>query len=226
MTRDIMKSDKVVIFDLDDTLYSETDFFREGLLAVANYAEGIFGLSANVVYKELMDDYKESGRNKLFDNWLKKRGLRVKYAKNMIQLYRYRPIQLEFPPKNTKFLKSIAHNIYLITDGNKLVQSNKINSFGLKEIFKKCLITNQYGLKFQKPAVYSFDLVRKIEKTKWSNMIYVGDNPAKDFLALNSLGGTTIQTLEYRAADTSAHISSAHSAQYSVSSLEEVEQFI
>ena len=144
----------------------------------------------------------------------------------MIQLYRYRPIQLEFPPKNTKFLKSIAHNIYLITDGNKLVQSNKINSFGLKEIFKKCLITNQYGLKFQKPAVYSFDLVRKIEKTKWSNMIYVGDNPAKDFLALNSLGGTTIQTLEYRAADTSAHISSAHSAQYSVSSLEEVEQFI
>ena len=221
-----MKSGRVIIFDLDDTLYKEIDFFKEGLVAAANYAEETFGLSANLVYKEFMGIHKESGRDKLFNNWLKGRRFHAHHARNMINLYRYRPIQLEFPTKNTEFLKSLGRDIYLITDGNKLVQSNKINSFGLKEVFKKCLITNQYGIKFQKPAIYSFDLIRRIEKTAWSNMIYVGDNPAKDFLALNSVGGTTIQTLEYRTSDNNAHFSVAQTAQYSISALEEVEQFI
>lgn len=221
-----MTSSKVIIFDLDDTLYRELDFFKEGLFAVANYAEETFGLNAKLVYSELMDLYKVSGRNRLFNTWLMKKGLQAKYVSNMVGIYRYHPIQIKFPSKNVDFLNSLRNSIYLITDGNKLVQSHKIQSFGLKEVFKKCFITNQYGLKFQKPSLHSFDLIRKIERTSWSNMIYVGDNPAKDFFALNSVGGTTIQTFEYRPESAGPHFSIAHTAKYSISSLQEVDNFI
>jgi putative hydrolase of the HAD superfamily len=221
-----MTSSKVIIFDLDDTLYRELDFFEEGLFAVANYAEETFGLNAKLVYSELMDVYKVSGRNQLFNAWLMSKGLQARYVSKMVGVYRYHPIQIKFPSKNVDFLNSLRNSIYLITDGNKLVQNHKIQSFGLKEIFKKCFITNQYGLKFQKPSLHSFDLIRKIERTSWSNMIYVGDNPAKDFFALNSVGGTTIQTFEYRPESTRPHFSIAHTAKYSISSLQDVDHFI
>lgn len=220
-----MKSSKVIVFDLDDTLYREIDFFKEGLLTVSKFAEDTFGLSAKLVFKEFMDIFNESGRTNLFNFWLNSRGFQSKHVKTMVQLYRYHPIEIEFPSQNARFLESLGENIYLITDGNKLVQNSKIESFGLRNIFKKCLITNQYGVKFQKPDSYSFELVRKMEKSCWSNMIYVGDNPEKDFIALNSLGGTTIQTLQYRPADNNSNLSIAHSAQYFVNSLEEIEQF-
>lgn len=221
-----MNSSKVIIFDLDDTLYREFDYFEEGLLAVANYAEEAFGLNAKLVYTELMNLYKVSGRNRLFNTWLISKGLQARYVSNMVRIYRYHPIQIEIPFKNVNFLNSLRNSIYLITDGNKLVQNHKIQSFGLKEVFKKCFITNQYGLKFQKPSLHCFDLIRKIERTSWSNMIYVGDNPAKDFFALNSVGGTTIQTFEYRPERARPHFSIAHTAKYSISSLQEVDNFI
>jgi putative hydrolase of the HAD superfamily len=220
-----MKSSKLIIFDLDDTLYREIDFFKEGLLTVSNFAEDTFGLSAKLVFKEFMDIFNESGRTNLFNYWLKSKGFQSKNVKTMVQLYRYHQIEIEFPSQNARFLKSLGKNIYLITDGNKLVQRRKIESFGLRNIFKRCLITNQYGVKFQKPDSYSFELVRKMERSCWSDMIYVGDNPTKDFLFLNSQGGTTIQTLQYRTAENYSNLSIAHSAQYLVNSLEEIEKY-
>lgn len=37
-----------------------------------------------------------------------------------------------------------------------------------------------------------FDLIRKREGCAWSDMAYIGDNPAKDFVNLNPLGVLTV----------------------------------
>ena len=46
-----------------------------------------------------------------------------------------------------------------------------------------------------KPSLYCFEKIKKIEKVKWSQIVYVGDNPKKDFINLNSMGAMTIRVL-------------------------------
>ena len=46
-----------------------------------------------------------------------------------------------------------------------------------------------------KPNLHCFKIIKKKEKVKWSEIIYVGDNPNKDFINLNSVGAVTIRVL-------------------------------
>ena len=46
-----------------------------------------------------------------------------------------------------------------------------------------------------KPDLYCFRLIKKKEKVKWSEIVYIGDNPNKDFVKLNSVGAITVRVL-------------------------------
>lgn len=59
----------------------------------------------------------------------------------------------------------------------------------------KVYITHQYGLRYSKPAIYCFELIRAREGCEWNDLVYVGDNPAKDFVNLTPLGVHTIRVL-------------------------------
>ena len=61
---------KAIIFDLDDTLYSERDFVLSGFQAVANWASGNLGISQEEGYATLFNLYIEGVRNNTFDRWL------------------------------------------------------------------------------------------------------------------------------------------------------------
>jgi putative hydrolase of the HAD superfamily len=81
----------------------------------------------------------------------------------------------------------------LVTDGNKIVQRNKINAMNLDSFFKKIFITYQYGIKYSKPSLYCFKKIIEAEKAEWKNLVYIGDNPYKDFVNLNRMGAQTIR---------------------------------
>ena len=87
------------------------------------------------------------------------------------------------------------YSLYLVTDGNKIVQKNKVEALGIKNIFKKIFITHRFGLKNAKPSLYCFEIIKKIEECTWSDMIYIGDNPHKDFVNLNKVGAETARIL-------------------------------
>jgi len=88
-----------------------------------------------------------------------------------------------------------SHPRYLLTDGHKIVQANKIAALRLTNRFKDAYITNRYGRENAKPSTYCFELIRRREGCKWSDMAYVADNPAKDFVNLNPLGVHTVRVL-------------------------------
>ena len=87
------------------------------------------------------------------------------------------------------------YSLYLVTDGNKIVQKNKVEALGIKNLFKKIFITHRFGLKNAKPSLYCFKIIKKIEECTWSDMIYIGDNPHKDFVNLNKVGAGTARIL-------------------------------
>ena len=82
-----------------------------------------------------------------------------------------------------------------MTDGNKNVQSHKVNSLKLDKYFKKIFITHRYGKKNAKPSLYCFQKIKETEKCNWDDMVYIGDNPNKDFISLKKVKAKTIRVL-------------------------------
>tara|TARA_B110000027_G_C16121157_1_gene303062 strand:- start:3904 stop:4560 length:657 start_codon:yes stop_codon:yes gene_type:complete len=186
---------KVIIFDLDDTLIDEKKYVQSGFDFVSREIHHEF--KKKKIEEKLIKIFLKFGRGKVFDiffdNLTNKKNIN-KY----IKLYRshYPNIKLKEEAKNLlKKLKKKNFSIYLLTDGNKLAQRQKINKLNLKKYFKGIFVTHEHGIKNMKPSLYCFRKIKKIENVKWSQIIYIGDNPKKDFVNLNSIGATTIRVL-------------------------------
>jgi putative hydrolase of the HAD superfamily len=75
------------------------------------------------------------------------------------------------------------------------VQLRKVRALKIEKYFKKIFITHRYGIKNSKPSIHCFSLIKQAEGCSWNDMVYIGDNPAKDFVNLNNVGMHTIRVL-------------------------------
>ena len=186
----------VLIFDLDDTLYDESSFVKSGLRAVAKYGELSFGWDANNSFDFMNNHLRVHGRGKIFDEWLRNNNhYSTGKVNTCIKVYRHHKpdISLYSSASNIieKYYKKMS--MYLVTDGHKIVQSNKIIALNLEPFFKRTFITHRFGIKNAKPSLHCFEIIRLSERCQWSDIVYVGDNPAKDFVNLNKVGALTVR---------------------------------
>ena len=188
----------VLIFDLDDTLYDEMSYVKSGFLAVSDYCYQSFGWSTNSSYSLMLEHLLNKGRGQVFDELLKSNdSFSRSKVLTLLSIYRNHSPKISLDKNIIKLLDyfSSCFPLYLVTDGNKLVQHKKILTLGIEKYFKSCLITHRYGIQHAKPSLFCFDKIRYMENCSWTEMIYVGDNPSKDFVNLNSAGATTIRVL-------------------------------
>ncbi len=171
-----------VIFDLDDTLYSEKEYVRSGYKAVSEYLGGN--------YEEKLWSFFESGKPAI-DELLHELGRESEKDAVLNEYRSHKPtIQLyDGVIDLIDQLKIKGIKVGIITDGRPEGQRNKIEALGLEDIVDDIIITDELGgIQFRKPC----DIAFRIIQTKWrlpaSEMIYVGDNPAKDFQAPRQLG--------------------------------------
>lgn len=187
----------IPILDLDDTLYPESAFVESGFCAVADMLEASFGWDKKTTLSSMLDILAESGRGVVFDELLRTKGaLSKKLIHRCLQTYRRHPPRICVYPEARQFLEIFrGRPVYLVTDGNKYVQASKVRALGIEPYFKKVFITHRYGVRNAKPSVYCFELIRRQERCEWTNMMYIGDDPAKDFVNLNRLGVITVRVL-------------------------------
>ena len=179
-----------VIFDLDDTLYNEKDYVRSGFRAVSDYLGG--------GHEAALWDYFQAGKPAI-DALLGELG-REAEAETALHVYRsHRPSIRPAPgiPELLERLRARNVKIGVITDGRPEGQRNKLAALGLA--VDDVIVTDELGgVQFRKPC----DIAFRIMLTRWrlhpSEVIYVGDNPAKDFLAPRQLG---MRTVYYRNPD-------------------------
>ena len=185
----------ILVFDLDDTLYDELTFVKSGFHVVANYIEQSYGIKKMQCMESMLYSLQVS-RNNIFNNMLSHFDI---YTKNTlskcISLYRHHQPQIRLYPEVEKGIPSLhkKYPLYIVTDGNKMVQRNKISTLGLKEYAKHLFITHRYGLKHSKPSPYCFLQIQKREKVPCEQIVYIGDNPRKDFVGIKPLGFKTIR---------------------------------
>ena len=192
----------IPIFDLDDTLYPESSYVESGFHAVARWGENQFGWPHRDSVDRLTRLLWKYGRGRVFDLWLEGHGVRPtrRLVSTAVHAYRHHDPEIVLPTAHQKLLKRLRAKgpVYLVTDGHKVVQSKKVEALGIKALFSGIYITHRYGLLAAKPSARCFELIKQRENASWQDIVYVGDNPAKDFVTLNKLGSLTVRVLTGR----------------------------
>lgn len=183
-----MNGTPAVLFDLDDTLFSERDFLHSGWHAVAHEAEKR-GLLGSAKAYELMTKAPDA-----FD------ALHEAYPEfsiaDMLEVYRNHVPDIHLKPgawQTVMQLRDAGASVGIITDGRSISQRNKIKALGLDTLVDYIGISEEIGAdKHQaQPFLHAeehFGMHRPY--------IYVGDNPAKDFAQANKLGWHTVMLRE------------------------------
>lgn len=186
----------VIIFDLDDTLYEEMTYVQSGFQAVASYLSPLLNLGVDSIIKGLNVEFRIQ-RDKIFDRFLKKQGHDSRHlVGKCVSIYRGHPPQIQLFPEARVCLERLQNfPLYVVTDGNQRVQRRKFFALGLNAYIRKCVCTYAYGVHNSKPSPYCFQKICQWEKVNPSCVVYIADNPHKDFIGIKSLGFHTIRVL-------------------------------
>jgi len=188
---------KVIVFDLDDTLYDEMTYVYSGFRAVARYLHERYEVDENEAYDKMCNFLSINGRGSVFDDILKYFNVyNQSSVKQCISVYRgHSPKLALFPDAEIILSEYASYPLYIVTDGNKLVQHRKLEALQLYSRVKKCFVTHRYGRHHAKPSPYCFLKIAKQEKVEPKDIIYVGDNVSKDFVGIKPLGFNTAQVM-------------------------------
>lgn len=188
----------ILIFDLDDTLYDESRFVDGGLKAVARHGEARWGWDAAQSLDTLRAILAREGRGQVFDQWLQghdawSRGR----VRECVRAYRNHRPDIELFPAARRMIDRYRPRgpLYMVTDGHKIVQRNKVDALDLWPDFERVFITHRFGVAAAKPSTHCFERIKAEADCAWRDMVYVGDNPAKDFVNLNTQGVLTVRVL-------------------------------
>ncbi len=211
----------VVAFDLDDTLYDELTYVRSGFRAVSEYLWEQYDIPLQRSYDDMIRRL-ANGRNRIFDSMLMQFGL---YSQQTVRIclavYRLHQPHIQLLPEAESCLRSLRHlPVYIVTDGNKIVQKNKLVALGLYNRVKFCFITHRYGIKNAKPSPYCFQKICRKEKVMPQDVVYIADNPQKDFVGIKPLGFCTVRLMQGQHRD--IEMSPEYEAEYRIASLAEL----
>lgn len=175
---------KVVCFDLDDTLYKEIEYLKSA------YREIATTIGHPEVAPQMVKWFR-AGEN-VFQRLNEHLGINTP-IEDYLRIYRnhYPDIELTAGVKETlDELKSRGAVLGLITDGRSVSQMNKIRALGLDRWFEdmNIIISEEFGS--DKTDRKNFEYFA--ERFPRACFAYVGDNPKKDFVVPNSLCWKTI----------------------------------
>jgi putative hydrolase of the HAD superfamily len=187
----------VLVFDMDDTLYEEATYVRSGFMAVARRLSPVLGKSARLLYGEMMPLLEQLGRGRVFDKLLERHGKSSRrLVHECLSWYRLHEPEIHLHQAGTNCLRRFQHlPLYVVTDGNKTAQAAKMRALDLESKVKKVFITHRYGVRHSKPSPHCFKIIQNLEGVPTSQILYVGDNPSKDFVGIRPLGFRTLRVL-------------------------------
>ncbi len=192
---------KAVIFDLDDTLAPEMDYCRSGYRAVADFLSGgiLIGSGASEIYDELLELFFADHKN-VFNRFLEGRGLPADKEQvfELVNVYREHFPDIAFYDDVLPALKKLkAEGIItgILSDGYAVTQRQKIRALGAEDHFDIIILTDELGKEYWKPSPKGFEIIEEKYSLDPSEIIYVGDNPGKDFYLKKTAGIRTARII-------------------------------
>lgn len=185
---------KAVVFDLDDTLYSEKQYVRSGFSKVSELIPQVkdakeklwnaFEKRGNAIDEVL------KGEN-IYSDSLKEACLCV-YRNQIPEINLYDGVEDMLGRLRTRGIK-----LGIITDGRSYGQRRKLEKLDLYRMVDEVIITDELAgngnvAHFRKPATIAFEIMKMRLNVRYEDMIYIGDNQKKDFKAPKRLGMASV----------------------------------
>ncbi|TNJ46526.1 HAD family hydrolase [Tamlana fucoidanivorans] len=188
-----MKVEKVVVFDLDDTLYQEIDFLKSAYNAIANKISKLKKVSKGCVYSDMLTWY--NNKENVFKKVLEVYNVDLSVS-DLLIMYRNHVPNVFLTPDRLDLLKSLVNKnipIGILTDGRSTQQRNKIRALGLESFVKEVLISEEFGS--EKPSLRNYKYFENIYGD--AQYYYIADNLKKDFVTPNELNWITIRLIDH-----------------------------
>jgi len=128
----ILKRYQNIIFDLDNTLYKETDYLFPAYSEIAKKIELSEGIKSEIISNYLINEFTQFGRENLFNKLIINYQLEESYLSLAIKILRnHKPSQkILLYQKMHEFIITAykaAKKLFILTNGNKIQQTNKIS---------------------------------------------------------------------------------------------------
>ena len=221
---------KSVIFDLDDTLTSEKGYAISGFRHIALLLSEKFQIDNEIIFKELVFLF-ETDTNKVFNRFFEKHKIIYNESciTDLINKYRNHIPQIKFyndviPCIQELKKKNIRSGI--ITDGYLNSQKQKLKALNAYDYFDKIIITSELGQDYFKPNPYAFTLIKDFFGFEYDEMIYIGDNPNKDFFISSIYPIKCIRIMRENAVYKNADYKGNIKESYRINSLQELNRVI
>ena len=218
---------KLIVCDFDDTLALEYDFIASGYRVCSNYiASKIQSYSKTEIEGFFWEAFKQSPKN-VFNRALQQLGLDndTDLLNQLINLYRYHTPLLSYQSDVSEFINEIKRrNIHsaIITDGNAKTQLNKLKETGAFNDFEKIIITSEWSTNWTKPSTLPFTYLKNYFDVDFTEMLYVGDNPKKDFAAKVNIPIYTARIIRPKAIYTNAEYLKEIREDFTIKNLPEI----
>ncbi len=184
-----------IVFDLDWTLYDESQYYYEVFKEFCNSLERKQYLNT---MKEFFLSLRQTSKD-IFEDLLTLIGFNHEIQKLKDELFNlYISIDMHIEPYKDvvlllDILKANKFRTGLLTNGVIQAQKNKIKCLQLADYFTKVTFARQFGKEFEKPDKRSFEEISEQLELPVENIIFVGDNPLTDFKGAKELGGHTLR---------------------------------
>ena len=193
---DIYYHGPVIVFDLDDTLYSEYEHAVGAYRAVCSMSD-LCHPKVRKVALEAMTGALERGENPFdsLEESLAAAGFpSLATVHRRLNVYRhFKPSALTLYPDAKDVLNRLRERnirMAIVTDGRSFTQSAKIRALGIEDFFHPAdiLISGETGHDKSEPDNFTAIVHHYPEASRF---VYIGDNPARDFDVPLSLGWET-----------------------------------
>lgn len=193
-----------LVFDLDDTLYPERQFALSGFRAAAGWARETLGHPLEGIEDEmagLLDDGHLGGLfGQVLDNRLGAEAAE-RHREAFIAAWRDHTPEIALFDDARRCLNELGvlggappPPVGLISDGTASVQASKVRALGLDGAFAHVVFTHGLGgRQFAKPHPASFEVMEQALGAPGITLVYIGDNPSKDFVTPNARGWLSVQ---------------------------------
>lgn len=219
---------KAIIFDLDDTLYDESEYVNQ---AFENTAACLARRLRNPGRKEefhrrMLELAEQNGRGRVFDLLCEEIGARLPISE-LVQIYRSTVPTLTLYSDAEQLFRILEERQIktgLITDGCRQVQHEKISALGLDRRLDSVIVTDDFGLSKPDTAVYRKCL--QALGCEPQEAAYVGDNPRKDFIGARALGMKTFRIVRERGMYMGVRAEPDQEAERRIASLAELAEWV
>ncbi len=188
---------ETIIFDLDDTIYSQKHYDTPALKLVSRYLSKVVDINSKKIFSEIRKLKKlKRGKHPLlvFNRYLKNFKIsskeKRKFINKSVNLFQsFSCKNLNKVPSLKTLIKNLSKekDLFLVTNGHVFRQKRKIKYLGINNYFNKIFILDGVRKKI-KPSIKNVNyLVNFLKKKHKKKAVYVGDNKKSDKLFAENL---------------------------------------